>query len=134
VSGELVDTAEEVQKEAGCSEAGASEADKGNTDSLHTAETVNIESSTTSDFRSTSTTLSTSSSTFLDMNDIPLNKVYENLNKRLSPSSSTKPQKKPDNDTFVPMYPSVEERIHDMQQKRIKACVRLPADHPLNHL
>jgi len=29
------------------------------------------------------------------------------------------------------MYPFVEERIHDMQQRRISACVRLPADHPL---
>jgi len=65
------------------------------------------------------------------MDDIPLNRVYENLNKRLSPSSSTKTQKKPDSDTFVPMYPSVEERIHDMQQRRINACVRLPVDHPL---
>jgi len=50
------------------------------------------------------------------MDDIPLTKVYENLNKLLSPSSSTKLYKKPDNDTFVPMYPSFEERIHDMQQ------------------
>jgi len=32
------------------------------------------------------------------------------------------------------MYPSVEERIHDMQQRRINACVRLPADHPLQPL
>jgi len=29
------------------------------------------------------------------------------------------------------MYPSVDERIHDMQQRRINACVRLPAYHPL---
>jgi len=65
------------------------------------------------------------------MDDIPLNRVYENLNKRLSPSPSTKTQKKPDSDTFVPMYPSVEERIHDMQEIRINACVRLPVDHPL---
>jgi len=125
VFGELVKATEEVQKEAGCSEVDASEADKGNTDCLHTVNIVNIESSTTSDSRSTS------SLTSLDMDDIPLNKVYENLNKCLSPSSSTKPHKKPDNDTFVPMYPSVEERIHDMQQRRINACVRLPADHPL---
>jgi len=39
--------------------------------------------------------------------------------------------KKPDSDTFVPMYPSVEERIHDMQQRRINACVNLLVDHPL---
>jgi len=65
------------------------------------------------------------------MDDIPLNRVYSTVNKRLSPSSSTKPQKKPDNDTFFPMYPSVEERIRDMQQRRINAYARLPADHPL---
>ena len=29
------------------------------------------------------------------------------------------------------MNSSVEERIHDMQQRRINACVRLPADHSL---
>jgi len=65
------------------------------------------------------------------MDDVPLDKVYANLHTRLSPSSSTKHQKKPDNDTCVPMYPSVEERIHDMQQRRINACVRLLVDHPL---
>ena len=65
------------------------------------------------------------------MDDIPLDRVYANLQKSISSSSSTKHKKKPDNDTFVPMYPSVEERIHDMQQRRINACVRLHADHPL---
>jgi len=65
------------------------------------------------------------------MDDIPLNKVYENLKKRLSASSSTKHQKKPDNDTFVAMDPSVEERIHDLQQRMINDSVRQPADHPL---
>jgi len=131
VSGELVDTTKGVQKEAGYSEADASKADKGNTDSLHTTNIINIESSTNLDSQSTSASLSTSTSTSLNMDDIPLNKVYENLQKRLSPSSSTKPHKKSDNDTFVPMYPSVEERIHGMQQRRINACVRLPDDHPL---
>jgi len=29
------------------------------------------------------------------------------------------------------MYPSVEEIIHEMQQRRINSCVRLPVDHPL---
>jgi len=65
------------------------------------------------------------------MDDIPLDRVYSNLQKSLLPSSSTKHKKKPDNDTFVPMYPSVEERIHAMQQRRINACGRLPADHLL---
>jgi len=131
VADKLVKAVDEVQEEAGYSEADASRAHKGNTDSLHTTEIINIESSTSSDSRSTPASLSTSSSTSSDMDDNPLNRVYENLNKRLSPSSSTKTQEKPDSDTFVPMYPSVEERIHDMQQRRINACVRLPTDHPL---
>jgi len=115
VADELVKATEGVQEEVGCSEVVALEAPKGNTDSLHTAaEIVNIESSTYSDSRSNPTSLSTSSPTSSDLDDIPLNKVYENLNKRLSPSSSTKTQKKPDYDTFVPMYPSTKERIHDM--------------------
>jgi len=65
------------------------------------------------------------------MDDILLNKVYGNLNKSLSSSPSTKTQKKPDYDTFVPMYPFVEERLHDMQQRRIDACKNLPVNHPL---
>jgi len=59
-----------------------------------------------------------------------LRKAYSYLNKTLSPSTSTKTNKKPD-DTFVPMYPSVEERLISMQQRRIDACKHLPADHPL---
>jgi len=68
------------------------------------------------------------------MDDIPFNRVYSNLQKSLSPSSSTKHQKKPNNDTFVPMYPSVVERIGEMQQRRFNACARLPVDHPLQPL
>jgi len=129
-AGELVKVTEGVQKEAGCSEADVSEAEIGNIDSLHTANIIDIESSTTLDSLSTPASLSTSTSTSLDMDDIPLNRIYENLQNSLSPSSSTKHQKKPDDDTFVHMYPFVEERIHDMQQRRINACVRLPADYP----
>jgi len=120
VSGELVDTTKRVQKEAGCSEA-----EKGNIDSLNTTNIIEVGSS------NTSASLSTSTSTSSNIDDIPLNGVYANLQNGLSLSSSTKHQKNPNNDTFVPMYPSVEERIHDMQQRRINACVRLPADHPL---
>jgi len=102
VACDMVEATEVAQEEAGFSEAVASEAPEGNTNSLHTdAEIVNIESSTTSDTRSNST----SSSTSYDMDDIPLNKVYTTLNKALSPSPSTKTHKKPDYDTFVPMYP-----------------------------
>ena len=129
---DMVKAIEGVQEEVGCSEVVVSEAPKGNIDSLHTAaEIVNIESSTSSNSRSNPASLSTSSSTSSNLDDIPLNKVYENLNKRLCPSPSTKTQKKPDSDTFVPMYPSVKERIYDMQQRRIDACVKLPANHPL---
>jgi len=34
-------------------------------------------------------------------------------------------------DTFVPMHPSVEERLINMQQRRIDACKNLPASHTL---
>ena len=79
VADELEKATEGVQEEAGCSEANASVAHKGNTDSLHIAEIVNIESSTSSDSGSTPVSFSTSSSTSSDMDDIPLNRVYENL-------------------------------------------------------
>jgi len=55
VSGDLEKATEEVQKEAGYSEVGDSEARKGNTDSRHTANIINIESSSTSTSISTST-------------------------------------------------------------------------------
>jgi len=55
VTDDLVKATEEVQEETGCSEANI-----GNTDSLHTAEIINIKSSTTSNSRSTSASLSTS--------------------------------------------------------------------------
>jgi len=116
VAGDMVEATEVAHVEAGFSEAVASEAPEGNTDSLHTTtEIVNIESSTSSDTRSSPASLSSSSSTSSDMDYIPLNKVYTTLNKSLSPSPSTKTSKKPDYDTFVPMYPSVVERLHDMQ-------------------
>jgi len=128
----VLKTAEDAQVEAGCSEVVASEAPKGNTDS-HTAasEIVIVDSSTPYGIRSSPASLSSSSSISSDMDDIPLNRAYNNLNKRLSPSPSTKTSKKPDYDTFVPMYPSVEERLIDMQQRRIDVCKNLPTDHPL---
>jgi len=125
----VLKTIEDAPKEAGCSEVVASEAPEGNIDSHIAAEIVTIEYSTSPDTRSNST--SSSSSTSSDMDDVPLNKVYTTLNKALSPSPSTKTQKKPNYDTFVPMYPSVEQRLIDMQQRRIYACKNLLADHPL---
>ena len=80
---------------------------------------------------SISTSNTNSVLTSSDIDDIPLNRVYENLHKSLAPSSSTKHQKKHDDDTFVPMYPSVLNRIADMSQMRIDVCNRLPANHPL---
>jgi len=95
VADDMVEATEVVQEEAGCSEVVALEAPQGNIDSLHTtAEIVNIESSTSSDTRSSPASLSSSSPTSSDMDDIPLNRVYSNLNKSLSPSPSTKTHKK----------------------------------------
>ena len=66
----------------------------------------------------------------LSPNRIPLNRVYATLRKSLSPSSSTKNQKKPDDDTFIPMYPSVLNKIADLSQMRIDVCNKLLANHP----
>ena len=119
--------AEESQLEkATCSDVAASEAPRGNIDSHNISNIIEIGSSTTS------ASLSTSVTTSSDMDDIPLDRVYANL--QLSPSSSTKHQKKLDNDTFVPMYPYVEERINDMQQRRINAYVRCNARFELFYL
>jgi len=128
----LMEATEVAQEEAGCSEApNASEAPEGNSNSHTPAEIITIESSSSSESRSSSASLSSSSSTSSDTDDIPLNRVYTNLNKTLSPSPSTKTHKKPTSDTFVPMYPSVEERLIGLQQRRIDACKNLPVDHPL---
>jgi len=128
----VLKTTEDAQEEVVCSEAVASEAPKGNTNS-HTAadEIILVESSTSFETRTNSASLSSSSSTSSDPDDIPLSKVYTTLNKALSPSPSTKTSKKPDYDTFVPLYPSIEERLIGLQQRRIDACIHLPADHPL---
>jgi len=128
----VLKTAKDAQEEVVCSEVVAAEAPEGNIDS-HTAadEIITIESSTSSETMTSPASLSSSSSTSSDRDDIPLSKVYTTLNKALSPSPSTKTSKKPDYDTFVPMYPSIEERLIDMQQRRINACKNIPVDHPL---
>jgi len=124
-SGEVMkDTAEGVQEEnVGCSESDASEASRGNTDSLHTAKVIEIESSSTS-----ISTYSTSS----DLNDVSLGRIYSTISK--GPSPYTKLQKKPDDDAFEPIYPSVLERIGEMAQMRINVNTRLPVDHPFQPL
>jgi len=128
----VLKTTEDAQEEAVCSEVVASEAPEGNTDSHIAAdEIILVESSTSSETRTSSASLSSSSSTSSDPDDIPSSKVYTTLNKALSPSPPTKTSKKPDYNTFVPMYPSVEDRLIGLQQRRIYACIHLPADHPL---
>ena len=87
---------------------GSSEAPEGNSETLHTdVEIVELGSSSPSDIRSNSPSSSSSSTTSSDPDDIPLSKVYSTIDKALPPSPSTKTTKKPDHDTFVPMYPSV---------------------------
>jgi len=108
----MVEATEVEQEKAGCSEAsGASEAPEGNSNSHTPAEIITVESSSSSESRSSLASLSSFSSTSSDTDDVPLNRVYINLNKALSPSPSTKTHKKPTSDTFVPMYPFVEERL-----------------------
>ena len=89
VADELLGVTEESQREnvAGTSEVAASEAARGNTDSHNTSDNViEIESSSTS--------IPTSTSTSSDnIDDVPLNRIYENLQKSLAPSPSTKHQK-----------------------------------------
>jgi len=132
VAVDLMEATEVVQEEAGCSEAlDASEAPEGNSNSHTPAEIITVESSSSPESRSSQASLSSSSSTSSDIDDVPLNRVYTNLNKSLSPSQSTKTHKKPTSDTFVPMYPPVKERLIGLQQRKIDACKHLPADHPL---
>jgi len=121
---------EDAQEEAVYSEAVVLEAPKGNSNS-HIVEIVTIEYSSSFETRSSSASLSSSSSTSSDPDGIPLSKVYSTLNKSLSPSPSTKTHKKPTSDSFVPIYPSVKERLIGLQQRRIDPCIHLPANHPL---
>jgi len=124
-TGDVLDATKEVQREdVACSEADTSKETRGNTDSHKISNVIEIKSSST--LASHSTSVSTSS----DIENIPLSRVYANLHKNLSPSPSTKHQKNPDDDTYVPMYPSILESIGEMSQMRLDVCARLPADHP----
>jgi len=125
----LVGSEEAKEGNAGTLEAHVSpEALEGMSDTLHTdIEIVELESSS-SYTRTNSPSSSSSSTSSSDEDDIPLSKVYSTINKTLS--TSTKTTQKPD-DTFEPMYPSVEERMIVLQQRQIDACKHLPADHPL---
>lgn len=75
-------TAEDVQEgNTGGSEAGISEASRGNPNSPHSIDVINIKSSSTS----LSTSISTSSSSS-GLNDVPLSQIYSTIHKGLSPS------------------------------------------------
>jgi len=79
----LNDVKESKKEKATWSEAATSEAPRGNADSHNISNIIDIGSSTTS--ASLSTFVTTSS----DMDDIPLDRVYANLQKSLSPSYQT---------------------------------------------
>jgi len=121
VSSELLKDFEEkaVGSEATTSEAAASEAVKGNPDSTHSANVIEIEFGT-----STSTSSSTSTSDSSDIDDVPLNKLYKNI------SPSTKQKQKASDEPYEPLYPSVLDRISALSQMRVDICEKLPADHP----
>jgi len=91
---------------------GTSEAPEGMSDTFHTDVEIVELGSSSSDTRSNSPS---SSSSTTSSDDMLLSKAYSSLNKTLSPSTSTKTTQMQD-DTFVPMYPSVEERLIGMQQ------------------
>ena len=127
VVGDLLNVAEEVQREnvpfsgSGTSEADASKATRANTNSHNISNNlIEIESSPSS--------ISTSTSSD-NIDDVPLSRVYQKLQKSLAPSPSTKNQKKPVVDEFVPIYPCIQERKGDMAQMRFDVCARLPANH-----
>jgi hypothetical protein len=125
----LMVAAEGVQEEnVDTSKAGVSKADKGNPDSPHIDNIIVVESDSTS--TSSQSTSSTSSS---DMDNVPLIKVYENLQKALSPSPSTKLHKKhADNTPYEPINSNIDERIIGLSQIKATFCNRLPANHPFH--
>jgi len=91
VAVDLMEAIEVVQKETRWSEAlVASKAPEGISNSHTRAEIITVESSTSSDTRSSPASLSSSSSTSSDKDDMPLNRVYTNLNKGLSPHHQPK--------------------------------------------
>jgi len=119
----MVEAAEAKEGNVGTSEVPeSSEAHEGKSDALQTNIDI-VELGSSSDTITDSPSTSCSSS---DEDDVPLSKMYSSINK----TPSTKTSQKPD-DTFKPMYPSVQERMIDKQQRRIDACKYLPADHPL---
>ena len=125
----IVETTEAKEGNVGTSEAAeTSEAQKGMIDAFNSNIDI-VELGSSSDTQTNSPSSSSSSSIVSSSNedDVPLSKKYSSINKT---PYKTKTSQKPD-DIFEPMYPSVQERMIEMQQKRIDACKYLPADHPL---
>jgi len=126
---EIVEAAEAKEGNAGTSEATeTSEAQEGMTDAFNS--NIGIVELGSSSNTKTNSPSSSSSSFILSSSDehvVPLSKMYSSINKT---PSKIKTSQKPD-DIFELMYPSVQERMIDMQQRRIDACKYLPADHPL---
>ncbi|RHN51788.1 hypothetical protein MtrunA17_Chr6g0472821 [Medicago truncatula] len=119
IAREDVGTTEEVQEDDDASSgAAAPEADKGNSDSPHHSNVIVVESSSTTSSQSTSLTSSS------DMDDVPLNKIYENLHKALSPSPSTKLHKEPAHEEFVHVYPQILKSIGEMSEMRNKSLLK----------
>jgi len=105
----MVDVAEAKEGNTGTSEAAeSSEAHEGKSDALQSNIDI-VELGSSSDTRTNSTTSSSSSISSSDEDDVPLSKMYSSINK----IPSTKTSQKAD-DTFEPMYPSVQERMIDM--------------------
>ena len=63
-----------------------------------------------------------------NLDDIPLSRVYQNLEKALPLSPSTKTSKKPD-DVDGSEKPTINERIGSLLQRRLDVCQNLPTDH-----
>jgi len=125
VAGDLLNIAEESQrKDVACLGAGTSEADASEADASEADASEAIRGNTYSHDTSDSIVeiKSTSTSTSSNIDNIPLNKVYENLHKSFAPSPSTKHQKKSAENVFEPMYPTVLERIGELAQRRIVVC------------
>jgi len=68
------------------------------------------------------------SSPINNIDDIPLSRIYTNLEKDLAPSLSTKTTKKPD-DAYTSEPPYIDERIGSLAQRRIDICKNLHINH-----
>ena len=127
-SGNLVKANMEVKREKACSEAAISEAATSDAAEIRGNSSIHSIYDNVMNLDFTSNSLSTSTSTSLD--EISLTIIYENLEKDLAPSSSTKTTKKP-NDIDGSEALSIDERLDYLVQRRIDSCKNLPADHPL---